>query len=161
VNRSFREDLALGHGRAWLRVKRGRGHGLEREIDRACLNDLSFDAQVEGPRAAWLYQIASMAGRLEALRPRVFRRLRASRLGTHSWSVQQNLELAAEYAAHGDARARELVLAFAQRHRRSYSGHSDGAVVRAAGVPGLEAAYDASAGVRALAEASARRRATR
>jgi hypothetical protein len=44
-----------------------RGRGIEREIDRACLRALAYDPEVDDPRGEWLYEIARIGGRVEAL----------------------------------------------------------------------------------------------
>jgi hypothetical protein len=51
----FGDALAKGLGRALLYVKT---YGLDRVKDlvlHACLHDLSYDAQIEGSRAKWLF----------------------------------------------------------------------------------------------------------
>src|SRR5688572_28030290 len=103
-----RRDLAAGRGRAWELVRRSRGRGWEREVDRVCLRAVGFDPQIEGSRGEWVYGLARIAGRVDALRPRM---IKAAKSGGDSWSRVQQFEWLAEDARNGSGESRDALRA--------------------------------------------------
>jgi hypothetical protein len=97
-----RDALQKGLGRAWQWALNGRlGEG--RLLD-ACLQDLRFDMQCEGPRAGWLWQIIEAAGAAQGFRVSILHAL-------HDLSNERNAsqlcELARWYANIGDGAFRD------------------------------------------------------
>lgn len=140
---AFREDVAAGRGRAMLLVRRTKGRGLEREIDRACLHAQGFDPQVDGSRGAWLHEIAQLGDRNSNLSPRMERALAKSVSRDSVWDWTQQFEWLAREAQQGNKFARKTVLeAFPRRHHDLEQGVAR-AFLDATGREGFEAAWDA------------------
>jgi hypothetical protein len=108
----FEDALAKGLGRALLYVK---SYGLDRVKDLvlyACLHDVSYDAQIEGSRAKWLF--AMFAGSPDYLE---FREaiLAAMVVEEETWVLLQLCGMAKEMALIGDSTAEQALADFVYR----------------------------------------------
>lgn len=92
-----RDALQKGLGRAWQWAAGGRLD--ERLLLEACLRDQCFDAQVERPRGAWLWQLIRALGAAERLRVPILHALYDL---SDEGSADQLCELAQGYAEAGD-----------------------------------------------------------
>jgi len=105
----FRDALRKGKGRALLHVHEFGGSGLEEDVLRACEQSLVYDAQSEGTRSEWLYDIVTAAGLVEAVKPRVLAALEQPATMEQFWDVAQLYCLAAIFARNGHDDARDAV----------------------------------------------------
>lgn len=123
-------------------VRRTKGLGLEREIDRACLRAQGFDPQVDGPRGAWLHELAQLGGRTSNLSPRMERAIAKSAPRESVWDWTQQFEWLAREAQQGNDTARKAVFrAFGDR-QRDRGADVARAYLEATGRAGFEAAWD-------------------
>ncbi len=96
----FRDALAKGLGRALLYVKT---YGLDRVKDLvlyACLHDVSYDAQIEGSRAKWLFAMFVGSPYYLEFREAILARIVVE---DETWVLLQLCGLAREMALMGDS----------------------------------------------------------
>jgi hypothetical protein len=102
----FEDALAKGLGRALLYVKT---YGLDRVKDlvlNACLHDLSYDAQIEGSRAKWLFAMFVDSPEYLEFREAI---LAAMVVEEETWALLQLCGFAKEMALKGDSVAEQAL----------------------------------------------------
>jgi hypothetical protein len=108
----FEDALAKGLGRALLYVKT---YGLDRVKDLvlyACLHDVSYDAQIEGSRAKWLFAMFVDSPYYLEFREAILARIV---LEDETWVLLQLCGLAREMALIGDSIAEQALVDFVYR----------------------------------------------
>jgi hypothetical protein len=108
----FRDALAKGLGRALLYVKT---YGLDRVKDLvlyACLHAVSYDAQIEGSRAKWLFAMFVDSPDYLEFRAAI---LAAIVVEEETWILLQLCGLAKEMALMGDSIAEQALVDFVYR----------------------------------------------
>jgi hypothetical protein len=108
----FRDALVKGLGRALLYVKT---YGLDRVKDLvlyACLHDLSYDVQIEGSRAKWLFAMFVDSPDYLEFREAI---LATMVVEDETWVLLQLCGLAKEMALIGDSIAEQALFDFVYR----------------------------------------------
>lgn len=105
----FQAALRSGHGRALLHIRQFGADGLKQDILDACLTSYVYDAQCEGTRGEWLYEVSQAAGILDAVIPRAIERMLELSTLDDFWTVAQLYSLAASATKDGTYDARHAI----------------------------------------------------
>ncbi|MBK7974085.1 MAG: hypothetical protein IPK07_12685 [Deltaproteobacteria bacterium] len=138
---AFADALRKGLGRAFLQLSQHGAAGLEETLLDACRTSWVYDAQCEGTRGAWLWELASEAGLQEPVRAIVVEALTSDAPSADCWTELQLGEIAGALFRGGDQAMRRLYYHAAARSRRAATVEKpDGTVGSAIVGPGLELA---------------------
>jgi len=138
---AFADALRKGLGRAFLQLSRHGIAGLEETLLDACKTSWVYDAQCEGTRGAWLWELASVAGLQAPVRAIVAEALESDEPSADCWTELQLGEIAGELFRAGDQALRRLYYRAAARSRQARTvERADGTVESAIVGPGLELA---------------------
>ncbi len=137
---AFVDALRKGLGRALLHVREHGVAGLESTLLDACRTNWVFDAQCEGTRGSWLWEIVSETGLRADVRAIVIDGLSREPNDDH-WTLLQHGEIAAELMREGDREIRSLYYRAVASSRRAVKiTHADGPTDAAIYGPGLDLA---------------------
>ncbi len=104
---AFREALAQGTGRPFLALQSQSSEPYREIILDACLRNRVYDPSCESERAPYLYELIQLTGEPAFYRGALLAALRTA-TDSQSNDQQQQLQLACEFARHGDAEARRV-----------------------------------------------------
>jgi hypothetical protein len=132
----FRRILGIGLGRAILFLQQHDASPYRDAILQACLHSTAYDPQVEGSRAAYMFDIISLTGEEPFYREQILAALSHSE-PSDSWDENQLFHFARLFAQGGDAQARQVM--YDKFTRNAAAGYTTGAtdVIELDGIDGL------------------------
>ena len=104
----FRDALAKGRGRAAQHIRGSSADVVREVLLDACLQCKTYDAQCEGSRADWLFQLIKLTGEPDFYRAKILEAIPASR-DTDSYDYHQLYYLIKEFALQGDAECHKIL----------------------------------------------------
>ena len=132
----FRDALAKGMGRAVRYVRESSAETVREDLLDACIHCRTYDAQCEGHRADWLFNMIELTGEPEFYRAKILKTIPTVR-DTDSYDFWQLYYLLKEFAIRGDAECRTaLYHEFDLLVDDNNIGGAD-ALVEIDGIPGL------------------------
>ena len=131
---SFRQAINIGLGRAILHLRNPSWKPYAQLIEHVCLHNTAYDAQCEGSRARYVYEIITLTDDPQHFSALVSAGLLEAR---EHWDTVQLFDLAALFAKAGDPRARETMFEKFRRQdsQERFTGASQ--IVRVNGMAGL------------------------
>lgn len=126
---AFRAALRSGHGRARVHVDRFGARGLEQDILEAATVCLSYDAQVDGLRGAWIADLCEKAGLVQEIVTRP--------ASGGFWDRELRCRLLKEFASRGHEGAREALYASWEPAEGCANVHACDEIVGLDGTDGL------------------------
>ncbi len=130
----YRRLLALGLGRATLRLKADGVEPYRAAILDACLHNLVYDPQIEEGRAGNLYEILRLTGAIDYFRSRI---LAALEVADDGYDLSQLFDLARLFALQGDEEARSAMYARFEANTRAGDDTGADQLIKLDGAAGL------------------------
>jgi hypothetical protein len=107
IRQKFNSSIRRGTGEAYLLLRENPAIDFSKEITAACLKNYAYDGQCEKSRAPYLYELATLNGKAEEIKPAILAAIELRHEDT--WTRSQLFQLTRQYAESGDPVAREAI----------------------------------------------------
>lgn len=107
IKRQFLNSLKCGTGEAYLLMKRYPKIDFSNHIIKGVLKNYAYDAQCEGNRSQYIFELISLSQQQDKIRKAVLRGLATEQ--TDTWNLTHLFALAKLYAERGDAKMKEEI----------------------------------------------------
>jgi hypothetical protein len=103
----FKIAIILGTGEAHYIIKENPQVDFSNDIIKAALTNYVYDAQCEGSRGKYIFELIELSNKEEKIRQAILAGLATER--TDTWALVQLFDLAAQFAKQGDKEARKAI----------------------------------------------------
>jgi hypothetical protein len=137
ISKSFKQAIKTGTGKAILLLKDNPAINLDEEILNACTHNLAYDAQCEGSRSTYLFEILSLAQNKEKIEDQIIEQLKVAK--EENWDTDLLFKLAEKMALNGSNKAKNaLYERYSKNISEGYEYIDTDALVSIDGLRGLE-----------------------
>ncbi len=136
LKKRFKQAIACGIGEAYLILHDNPNLDFSSDIINACINNLSYDGQCEGDRAAYLANIIRIAKNKDKIIESILAALLTEQKDT--WALEQLFELAAIFFIEGNIKAKKAI--YKRYYKKIIEGSAwcgERALLKVDGIKGL------------------------
>jgi hypothetical protein len=137
ARQKFKSAIRRGTGEAHLILKDNPKLDFSNEIIKAALINYAYDAQCEGSRGRYIFELIELSNKMEKIRKAILEGLAIERADT--WALVQLFDLAAQFAKQDDKEARKAI--YKRFYKKVISGSGwvgQEAIIELDGLEGLK-----------------------
>ena len=137
IRQQFRQSIRCGTGKAHFILRDNPTIDFSKDIIKAALTNLAFDAQAEGDRAYYVACLINLSNKKAEIVAHILDALATEQ--EDAWALDQLFELAAIFAKEGNKKARQAI--YKRYHKHVISGSAwcgEDAIVELDGIEGLK-----------------------
>lgn len=107
ARQKFKSAIRRGTGEPYWLIRDNPNVDFSNEIIKAALSNFAYDAQCEGSRGKYIFELIELSNKKEKIRQAILAGLATER--TDTWALVQLFDLAAQFAKQGDKEARKAI----------------------------------------------------